>query len=104
MGAFVFNGYANDVDFHIAYRVPKPSLNIPPYHISYLYNHSMLLPVSISSGTHRVKKVQAEIIENHWWPSHALGTSAASASPGEVYFNGEGIADPKNYQWHGFLV
>lgn len=51
-----FNGYANDVDFHIAYRVPKPSLNIPPYHISYLYNHSMLLPVSISSGTHRVKK------------------------------------------------
>lgn len=98
-----FNGYANDVDFHIAYRVPKPSLNIPPYHISYLYNHSMLLPVSISSGTHRVKKVQAEIIENHWWPSHALGTSAASAIPGEVYFNGEGIADPKNYQWHGFL-
>ncbi len=98
-----FNGYANDVDFHIDYRVPKPSLHIPPYYISYLYNHSMMLPVSISSGTKRVKKVQADIIENHWWPTGAKGSATNSPGDDEIYYNGNGMADPDNYQWHGFL-
>lgn len=89
-----FNGYANDVDFHIEYKVPKPSLNIPPYYISYLYDHSMMLPVSISSGNRRVRKVTAYIKDNRWAPNNC-------ETGKDVYWID--MDKPEQEQWHGFL-
>lgn len=63
-----FNRWANDVDWHIDYT-PDPGILIPnPYYISYLYNHSMMLPVTINAGTRTVKSVHAEIVDNRWAP------------------------------------
>lgn len=46
-----FNKYANDVDWHIEYEEPEPGIEVPnPYYISYLYNHSMMLPLKIRTG------------------------------------------------------
>ena len=48
-----FNKYANDVDWHIEYEEPEPGIEVPnPYYISYLYNHSMMLPLKILSLIH----------------------------------------------------
>lgn len=66
-----FKKWANDVDWHIDYT-PDPGLSIPnPYYISYLYNHSMMLPVSINAGPNTIKSVHAEIIDNRWAPKDA---------------------------------
>ncbi len=66
-----FNRWANDVDWHIDYT-PDPGISIPnPYYISYLYNHSMMLPVTINAGSKTVKSVHAEIIDNRWAPKDA---------------------------------
>lgn len=95
-----FKGYANDVDFHIDYKVHKPSAMIPPMYISYLYNHSAYHSMSISSGNKKLKKIRAEILENHWWPTGAT-QSPGHGQPG-VYW-GAGVDDADDYQWHGFL-
>lgn len=98
-----FNGQANDVDFHIQYRVPKPSINVPnPYYISYLYNHSMMLPVSISSGTKKVARVTAKIKQNRWAPEGAIGTHSKPYG-NAVYWNDPAVDNPDNFQWNGFL-
>lgn len=89
-----FNGYANDVDFHIDYNVPVPSLHVQPYYISYLYNHSMMFPVTIHAGHNKVVKLQAEIVQNRWSPEGANN---------EVYYNDGVVDNPMDYQWHGFL-
>lgn len=99
-----FNGQANDVDFHIQYRVPKPSINVPnPYYISYLYNHSMMLPVSISSGTKKVARVTANIKQNRWAPEGAAGTHSTPPEATAVYWNDPAVDDANNFQWNGFL-
>lgn len=95
-----FKGYANDVDFHIDYKVRKPSAMIPPMFISYLYNHSAYHSISISSGNKKIKKIQADIVENHWWPTGA--TQSPSWGAQGVYW-GAGVDASDNYQWHGFL-
>ncbi len=95
-----FKGYANDVDFHIDYKVRKPSAMIPPMFISYLYNHSAYHSISISSGNKKIKKIQADIVENHWWPTGA--TQSPSWGEQGVYW-GAGVDAKDNYQWHGFL-
>lgn len=94
-----FKGYANDVDFHIDYNVPTPSIHVQPYYISYLYNHSMMYPVTLHTGDAKVTKLQAEIIENHWFPEGAKGGKENS----DVYYSDKIIDNPKDYQWHGFL-
>lgn len=66
-----FKKWANDVDWHIDYT-PEPGLSIPnPYYISYLYNHSMMLPVTINAGSNTIKSVHAEITDNRWAPKDA---------------------------------
>ncbi len=44
-----FKGYANDVDWHIDYEREKGIIIPNPYYISYLYNHSMMLPVQVNT-------------------------------------------------------
>lgn len=64
-----FNGYANDVDWHIEYDRPK-DIDIPvPYYISYLYNHMMYLPVQLyPEDGYNLVSVESKIISNNWAP------------------------------------
>lgn len=89
-----FNGYANDVDFHIDYNIPEPSVHIQPYFISYLYNHSMMYPVTVHAGHNKVINMTAEIVRNRWSPEGAGS---------DVYYSDGVLDDPDNYQWNGFL-
>ena len=64
-----FQGSANDVDWHIDYQ-EDPGIYVPnPYYISYLYDHSMMLPVKIKGKP--VGNLKAEIVENNWGPYQA---------------------------------
>lgn len=69
-----FKGYANDVDWHIEY--PRtPGIETPnPYFISYLYNHSMMLPLQINTEPGvTVTGLKAEITSNNWAPANPQG-------------------------------
>ena len=64
-----FNGYANDVDWHIDYDyVPKPpEIVVPtPMYISYLSNRSLEVPATVyyDNSLASVKSLRADIIEN----------------------------------------
>ncbi|MCM1449387.1 MAG: hypothetical protein NC082_03525 [Clostridiales bacterium] len=64
-----FNGYANDVDWHIRYEKEKVPVIIPnPYYISYGYNEELELPITVAGeivdGT-----IEAQIVRNDWYPS-----------------------------------
>ena len=66
-----FNKYANDVDWHIEYEEPEPGIEVPnPYYISYLYNHSMMLPLKIRTGGKKIKEIEARIVDNRWAPNN----------------------------------
>lgn len=65
-----FKNFANDVDWHIDYNEPMPSIQVPePYYISYLYNHSMMLPVKVNipEGA-ELLCLNAVIDTNSWAP------------------------------------
>ena len=65
-----FKNFANDVDWHIDYTEPMPSIQVPePYYISYLYNHDMMLPVKVNipEGA-TLKSLKAVIDTNSWAP------------------------------------
>ncbi len=67
-----FNGYANDVDFHIDYvEQAKPGFLVPPVtYVSYLYNQeaSHTLRATPRPGYH-LDRIEAVIIKNEWRPS-----------------------------------
>ncbi len=99
-----FNGYANDVDWHIDYKKEDRKIQTPnPYYISYLYNHSMMLPLDIDAGTATISKIEAEISSNNWAPMGA--ENGVAATPGNdayaLYWNK--MDNPTAYPWNGFL-
>ena len=64
-----FKGYANDYDWHIEYNnVEDPVIMPNPYYISYEYNETLELPITVQ-GEIVDNKVTAEIIRNDWYPS-----------------------------------
>lgn len=66
-----YNGYANDVDWHIEYVEQEGTMELPPiYYISYLYNEEMGggLPVKINGVMKEGSKLTARIILNSWEP------------------------------------
>lgn len=100
-----FKHFANDVDWHIEYDEPIPSIQVPDYYISYLYNHSMILPVKVNGGLHKVKDLKAEIIYNNWAPNGV-------GQPGDTYSywtsmdpakDTDSINSTRNRPWNGFL-
>ena len=106
-----FQGNANDVDWHIDYN-EEPGIYVPnPYFISYLYDHSMMLPVKIKGKP--VGNLKAEIIENDWRPYNA--GEEFTYYRGEVYtMSGNPNGSPasnadldnpkiKDGPWNGFL-
>lgn len=100
-----FNGYANDADWHIVYDKEDRKIENPnPYYISYLYNHSMMLPLDIDAGTATITKLEAKIESNGWAPLGASG-GASGETPGadEYYLYWQGANNPTSYPWNGFL-
>ncbi|WP_290044469.1 hypothetical protein [uncultured Muribaculum sp.] len=95
-----FNGNANDVDWHIEYKEDKPGIELPErFYISYLYNHSTMLPVKINTGGRKVDWMRADIIENNWKPDGA-------PNDGSIYYGGSvknPVADGTKYKYNGFL-
>lgn len=88
-----FKNFANDADWHIEYEEPEPGVMTPePYYITYLYNHSMMYPIKVNTGGHKIESIKAEIIENNWAPHNASS---------DIYYTGapNGVAAP----WNGFL-
>lgn len=86
--------FANDADWHIEYKEPKPGIEVPnPYYISYLYNHSMMLPLKINAGNNTVTSIKAEIIDNRWAPHQARA---------DFNYHRDMDIEGEN-QWNGFL-
>lgn len=89
-----FNKYANDVDWHIEYEEPEPGIEVPnPYYISYLYNHSMMLPLKIRTGGQKIKQIKARIMDNRWAPNN----------PATDFVYWKNMDLPYQNQWNGFL-
>lgn len=92
-----FKGYANDVDWHIEYP-REPGMVIPnPYYISYLYNHSMMMPLQINTEKGvTLKSLKAEILNNNWAP--------ANPDPALIYwYPMNNLNTAVKYNWNGFL-
>lgn len=96
-----FNGYANDIDWHIEYDREKPPYSMnAEYYISYGYNESMEYPITIS-GELVDNIITAEIIQNDWQPSQmwkktkpvTIPNSAGGYSP---YTNAADVTYPKD--------
>lgn len=102
-----FNGYANDVDWHIEYVQEKEIIVPDPYYISYLYNESVDLPIRIKGNDFSNHVLVAKIKENQWWPIHTQkenGEIKEYPVPSHPAVNA--IYYPTaNYQgnWYGFL-
>lgn len=86
-----FNKYADDVDWHIDYTRPEPSIDAFDGYISYLYDSSMTYSIQFNGIIDPSKPIRADIIENHWWPSDA---------PADMYDTKEAA---NNTPWNGFL-
>ena len=77
-----FNGYANDVDWHIDYN-DEPGDHTPEtIYVSYNYNTPSILPFQFV-GDKPVEYLEAEITQNNWGPdnqsiSHFTGTPTAT--------------------------
>ncbi len=98
-----FNGFANDVDWHIEY-VPEPDIYIPdPYYISYLYDKEMHMPVQIIGEIEPGTKLKAEIIENNWWPYNFDAEEPGPAPYTQYYAQGSLNWAETNHVWNGFL-
>lgn len=63
-----FNGWANDVDWHIDYKKTSTGITVPEkYYVSYLYNRDAYMPVSIiPRDGYKPVSVKGLIIENGW--------------------------------------
>ena len=98
-----FNGWANDVDWHIDFE-PDPEIKLPnPYFISYLYDKSAVIPVEITGKIQPGTKLRAEIIENGWWPvEYNEETGEIKTADTDQFYNGLHADDTKKV-WNGFL-
>lgn len=112
-----FNGWANNVDFHIDYKEEVPGPEMPnPYYISYLYNQDMYYPYKVNAGSDwELEWVEAEIIENHWYPTGAQWGDYSSVNVPHVYYKDKDVVNDNEgglteantndngYEWNGFL-
>ncbi|MCD8235289.1 MAG: DUF4906 domain-containing protein [Prevotellaceae bacterium] len=95
-----FNGYANDVDWHIEYKEDKELVVPNPYYISYLYNQEAKLPINFKGSKLENVKLRVTIIENHWWPTLEKEDDPYKyADTTKVYPEGH----VRDAVWNGFL-
>lgn len=115
-----FNGYANDVDWHIDYRRDEEKLRFShPFYISYLYGQSAMLPIEFEAPEGvTIKSIEANITSNNWAPSSGLGAEAIPSDqiapitspnqPGTDYYNQYylflgAMNKPEQYYYNGFF-
>lgn len=115
----MFNGWANDVDWHIDYKKDnRPPLRFPrPFYISYLYNHNSMIPLEFDADTTvSITKIETSIVENNWVPegctygldlklnySDIKGSQPGPSDWGKFY---RYLNDPdiiNKHPWNGFL-
>ena len=78
----IFNGFANDIDWHIEYIEPDPGVYVKsPQYISYIYDRTMNVNIKVVGKM--IGGLHAEILENHWWPDDADNT-VYYQKPGDV--------------------
>lgn len=99
-----FNGFANDVDWHIEFDYThQPPVTIPtPYYISYGYNEKLEMPLRFM-GQLVGDTINAEIVRNDWWPSTMWEDTPA---PQDEFFPDSKVAyhsKDKNKLYFGFL-
>lgn len=116
----MFKGWANDVDWHIDYKKDPTPLRYPrPFYISYLYNHSAMIPIEFDAPEDvTIKRITADIVQNNWYPTDCkypvnltLNTNSLSSirnsQPSSWWYGAfaryvnTGILD--NQPWNGFL-
>lgn len=95
-----FHGWANDFDWHIEYTQPRNEISIPnPYYISYGYNESLELPISVMG---EVEWVKARVLRNDWWPSVLWEdvelTDGYHLDRSLVYFNQEDVDSVETFR------
>lgn len=110
-----FNGYANDVDWHIEYdKEIQRGVYVPHVWVSYLYNQPSIgngatamgtssywekcYPIRLTGNVDESKKLIIRIIESNWYPDGAKGKTNEFGDPiyyeGNVYtFNETGTQD-----------
>lgn len=117
-----FNGYANDVDWHIDYRKDsdKEKLRIPnPFYISYLYGQSGMLPIELDAEADvKIKQIDVEITSNNWGPADHPNDGACNLTDAALsgantinyfdtyflYLSNSEVYNPSAYPWNGFLA
>lgn len=91
-----FNGYANDIDWHIDYVEIDPSIQVKtPQYISYLYNSDMQVSVKLK-GCDPNTPLKATIIQNRWYPDDGKATSATSGTGDDGDYFSKGVGQ-SNY-------
>lgn len=67
-------GNANDYDWHVDYHEEEGFDAPNPWYVSYVYNHSSMMPFKYTPPAgYKVVKIEAEIIENPWYPTFKNG-------------------------------
>lgn len=93
-----FNGWANDVDWHIDYRREGEELRFTnPFYISYLYAQSGMMPIEFDADeTVTINSIDLAITSNNWGPS---GEDAAIYASPLVYPNQPNRTTNYNDYW-----
>lgn len=115
-----FNGYANDVDWHIDFRRGEDKLRFSnPFYISYLYGQSAMMPIEFEAPEDvTISEIVATIESNNWAPSSGLGAEAIPENqiapltspnqPGSDYYDKYylylgAMNNPVQYAYNGFF-
>ena len=100
-----FKGNGNDADWHIEYD-ETPGIHLPnPLYISYLYNHSMIMPMRINTGGKKIKSINIDISSNNWAPEFSTPWDGQDPA---THLDYNHTADKngeygKKYPYNGFL-
>lgn len=108
-----FNGWANDVDWHIDYKKETPpKMRFPhPFYISYLYGQPSMIPIEFDAPKDvTISKVEAEITENNWSPlttEHGWDGNFPDQPTSDLYdeyYRWVSSSILQNKPWNGFLA
>ncbi len=96
-----FNGKANDYDWHIDFNEEQGiKVPIPYYYVPYMYNQSMVYPVTIIGELEG--DLEAEIIRSDWGPSR-LEAPGVKVPKSELEYYDKYDKVVNDGVWHGFL-
>ena len=81
----VFNGWANQADWHIEYTQEDPSIQVPAqFYMPYLYNQQAMFPMTLNGN---LQSLNVEIIENGWGPVDPITHQVPPQKVGDFQWN-----------------